>query len=226
MDDKVKEYAEHTIDYFRANFIPKGTEINYELVDDNTIKFKVPKDLYNTMTAELEKQEYDFEIIPQERKMELKFPRHNGKKLLKTKPFEFNVFFVDSAALKTVENIKDKAELNIKNWSDFFETIDPEYRNLFKQIIDTIGIATHKNEYNKIISKKTYWIDYQNGLFEKKEKFVKDEWVISYQPVTSNLFQVFRMFFKFFDEVPLNELADFKLFKDIVSKTKYKNHLS
>ena len=226
MDDKIKEYAENTIDYFRANFIPKGTEINYELVDENTIKFKVPKDLYNDMTADLEKREFDFEIIPQERKMELKFPRYNGKKLLKTKPFEFNIFFVDKAALKTVESIKDKAELNIKNWSEFFETIDPEYRNLFKQIIDTISIATHKNEYNKIISKKTYWIDYQNGLFEKKEKFVKDEWIITYQPVTSNLFQVFRMFFKFFDEVPLNELADFQMFKDIVSKTKYKNHLS
>lgn len=226
MDDKIKEYAENTIDYFRANFIPKGTEINYELIDENTIKFKVPKELFNDMTADLEKKDFDFEIIPQERKMELKFPRYNGKKLLKTKPFEFNIFFVDKAALKTVESIKDKTELNIKNWSEFFETIDPEYRNLFKQIIDTISIATHKNEYNKIISKKTYWIDYQNGLFEKKEKFVKDEWVITYQPVTSNLFQVFRMFFKFFDEVPLNELADFQMFKDIVSKTKYKNHLS
>lgn len=225
MDDKIKEYAENTISYFRSNFIPQGIEINYELVDETTIKFKVPKDLYNNMTSELEQNKYDFEIIPQERKMELKFPRHNGTKLLKTKPFNFNVFFVDPAALKTAETIEDKAELNIKNWSEFFETIDPEYRNLFKQIVDTIGIATHKNEHNKIISKKTYWIDFQNGLFEKKEKFIKDEWVISYQPVTSNLFQVFRMFFKFFDEVPLNALADFVMFKEIVSKTKYKNHL-
>lgn len=226
IDAKVKEYAENTIGYFREQYIGKGIEINYELLDENTIKFKIPKDLYNDMTADLEKNKFDFEIIPQERKMELKFPRFNGKKLLKTKPFDFIVFFVDKAALKTVESIQDKAELNIKNWSEFFESIDPEYRNLFKQIVDTIGIATHKNEFNKIISKKTYWIDYHNGLFEKKEKFVNDEWVISYQPVTSNLYQVFRMFFKFFEEVPLNELADFNLFKEIVSKTKYKNFIS
>ena len=225
MEDKLKEYAQNSIDYFRAHFIAKGTEINYQILEDDSVKFKVPKDLYNDMTASLEKEDFDFEIIPQERKMELNFPRYNGKKLLKTKPFKFYVYFVDSAALKTVESIKDKSELNIKTWAEFFETIDPEYRNTFKQIIDTISIATHKNEYNKVISKKTYWIDYQNGLFEKKEKFVNGEWNITYQPVTTNLFQVFRMFFKFFDEIPLNELADYTFFKEIVSKTKYKNYL-
>ena len=225
MEDKLKEYAQNSIDYFRAQFIPKGTEINYQILEDDSVKFKVPKDLYNEMTSTLEKEKFDFEIIPQERKMELNFPRYNGKKLLKTKPFKFYVYFVDSAALKTVESIKDKSELNIKTWAEFFETIDPEYRNSFKQIIDTIGIATHKNEFNKVISKKTYWIDYQNGLFEKKEKFVNGEWRITYQPVTTNLFQVFRMFFKFFDEIPLNELADYDFFKEIVSKTKYKNYL-
>lgn len=225
MENKLKEYAQKSIDYFRAQFIPHGVEINYQILEDDSVKFKVPKTLYNEMTASLEKENFDFEIIPQERKMELNFPRYNGKKLLKTKPFSFNVFFVDSAALKTVETIKDKSELNIKNWAEFFETIDPEYRNTIKQIVDTISIATHKNEYNKIISKKTYWLDYQNGLFEKKEKFMNGEWHITYQPVTTNLFQVFRMFFKFFDELPLNELADYNFFKEIVSKTKYKNYL-
>lgn len=221
----VKEYAENTITYFRTNYIPEGTEINYQLIDDETIKFKIPKDHYNHMTAELEKDDFDFEVIPQDRKMELKFPQHNGKRLLKTKHFNFEVFFVDEAALKTVESIKDKTELNIKNWGDFFEQIEPEYRNLFIQIINGIPIATHKNEYNKVISKKFYWLDPQNGLFEKKEKLVNEEWRITYQPVTTNLYQVFRMFFKYFEDTELNELADFNLFKEIVSQTKYKTYL-
>ncbi len=194
---EIKEYAENTISYFREHFIPAKTEINYELTDDKTIKLKIPKDLFNDISASLEKDDHDFEVIPSERKIELKFPRHNGTRLLKTVPFYMNIYFVDVAALKTVENIENKAELNIKTWSDFFEIIDPEYRNLFKQIIDGITIAIHKNEYNKVISKKFYWIDYRDGLFEKKEKFVNGEWRITYQPVTSNLYQVFRMFFKF-----------------------------
>jgi len=223
---ETKDYAQHTITYFRNNYIPEKTEINYELVDDKTIKLKLPKDIFNEVSAELEKDNIDFEVIPSERKIEMKFSRHNGKKLLKTVPFLFTIFFVDKAALKTLENIENKAELNIKNWAEFFETIDPEYRNMFKKIIDGISIAVHKNEYNKVISKKAYHIDYNDGLFEKKEKFVNGEWRISYQPVTSNLYQVFRMFFKFFDEVQLTELADFNKFKDIVSKTKYKTYLS
>lgn len=222
---EIKEYAINSINDYRAKFIPKEAEINYEMADDKTIKLKVPKDLFNEISANMEKENQDFEVIPSERKIELKYPRHNGKKLLKTKPFKMNIYFVDNAALKTVENIKNKEELNIKNWSEFFETIDPEYRNLFKKIIDNITIAVHKNEYNKIISKKTYWLDYKDGLFEKKEKFVNDEWRITYQPVTSNLYQVFRMFFKFFDEVPMNDLADFNKFKEIVNNTKYKTFL-
>jgi hypothetical protein len=221
----IKEYAENTITYFRKNYIPEGVEINYKLIDDSTIKFKIPKDHYNFMTAELEKDDFDFEINPADRKMELKFPQHNGQRLLKTKHFDFDVYFVDEAALKTVESITDKAELNIKNWSDFFEQIDPEYRNLFINIVNGIPIATHKNEYNKVISKKAYWLDPQNGLFEKKEKLVNEEWRITYQPVTTNLYQVFRMFFKYFEDAPLNELADFNLFKEIVGNTKYKTYL-
>jgi len=223
---EIKKYAEFTIEYFRNEFIPAKTEINYSLVDDKTLKLKIPKELFNDISANLEKQDHDFEVIPSERKIELNFPRHNGKRLLKTVPFRMNIYFVDAAALKTAENIENKAELNIKNWADFFETIDPEYRNLFKQIIDGISIAIHKNEYNKIISKKTYWLDFRDGLFEKKEKFVNDEWIITYQPVTSNLYQVFRMFFKFFDEVSMEELADFNKFKEIVSKTKYKTYIN
>lgn len=225
MDEKIKEVAEYTITYFRNNFIPKGTEINYELVDENNIKFKIPKDLYNEMTAKLKDDNFDFSISPQDRKMELTFPHFNGKKLLKTKHFNFTVFFVDPAALKTVESIKNNEEKNIKDWSDFFESIEPEYRNLFKKIIDGIPIAVHKNEYNKIIAKKAYWLDYKDGLFEKKEKFVNDEWIITYGPVTQNLIQVFRMFFKYFENVTLDVLADFSLFKEIVSQTKYKTYL-
>lgn len=225
MEGKIQTYAENTITYFRKNYIPKGVEINYELLNDTTIKFKIPKDHYNHITAELEKDDFDFEVNPQDRKMELKFPQHNGKRLLKTKLFDFAVYFVDIAALKTVESIKDKSELNIKNWADFFEQIDPEYRNLFKQIVDGIPIATHKNEYNKVISKKAYWLDPQNGLFEKKEKLLNEEWRITYQSVTTNIYQVFRMFFKFFEDTPLNELADFDLFKKIVLNTKYKTYL-
>jgi len=222
---EIKEYAEFTIELFRKNYIPKGVEINYKLVDDKTIKLKIPKNLFNDISASLEKDSLDFEVIPSERKIEMKYNMSNGKRQLKTRHFMFNIFFVDDAALKTVESIKDKTELNIKNWSEFFESIDPEYRNLFKQIVDGISIAIHKNEYNKVISKKTYYIDYNDGLFEKKEKFINDEWRITYQPVTSNLYQVFRMFFKFFDEVPLSELADFNKFKEIVSKTKFKTYI-
>lgn len=225
IDEKVKEYAENTIVYFRKNYIPAETEINYQLLDDNTIKFKIPKDTYNFMTAELKNDNFDFEVIPQDRKMELKFPQHNGQKLLKTKYFDFQIYFVDVAALKTVESITDKAELNIKTWSDFFEQIDPEYRNLFIKIINGIPIATHKNEYNKVISKKAYWLDPKDGLFEKKEKLVNEEWRITYQIVTTNLYQVFRMFFKYFEDTPLHDLADFNKFKEIVSQSKYKTYL-
>jgi hypothetical protein len=103
--------------------------------------------------------------------------------------------------------------------------IDPEYRNLFIHIINGIPIATHKNEYNKIIAKKFYWLDPKDGLFEKKEKLVNDEWKVTYQLVTTNLHQIFRMFFKFFDEIPLNELADFNKFKEIIMNTKYKTYI-
>lgn len=220
-----KEYAEHTINYFRKNYVSDGLEINYQLINDDTIKFKIPKDEYNAITQKLKEDDFDFEVIPSDRKMELEFPMHNGKKLLKTKNFHFDVFFVETAALKNVENIQSKADLNIKNWSDFFDMIDPEYRNLLIHIINGIPIATHKNEYNKVIAKKIYWLDPKDGLFEKKEKLINEEWKVTYQLVTSNLHQVFRMFFKFFEEVPLNELADFEKFKSIVSNTKYKTYL-
>jgi len=222
MDEKIKQNIEHTINYFRKNYVGVEIEINYQMIDSDTIKFKIPKDEYNKITQKLKLDDIAFVVNPQDRKMELVHPQHNGSKLLKTKSFNFEIYFVDPAALKNVENIKNKEELHIKNWSEFFETIDPEYRNIFIKIINGIPIATHKNEYNKIISKKAYWLDPKSGLFEKKEKFQNDEWVITYQPITSNLFQVFRMFFKYFEEDTMNELADYEKFKTIVSNSKYK----
>jgi len=221
----IKAYAKHTITYFRKHYISSGLEINYQLIDDENIKFKIPKEEYNDLTQQLENDDINFEVIPSDRKMELVFPRHNGKKLLKTKTFNIDIYFVEKAALKTLENIENAQELNIKNWSDFFESIDPEYRNLITRIVNGIHIASLRNEHNKVISKKTYYIDPIKGLMERKEKFVNDEWRITYKYVTSNLFQMFRMFFRFFDEIPLNELADFNRFKKIIENTKYKTHL-
>lgn len=225
MSVEIKEYAEHTINYFRKNYVTDGVEINYQLIGEDKLKFKIPKQEYNSLTQKLKTDDIDFEVIPSDRKMELEFPQHNGKKLLKTKNFKMDIYFVEMAALKNVENIQNAKDLNIKNWSDFFDTIDPEYRNLLIHIVNGIPIATHKNEYNKVISKKVYWIDPKDGLFEKKEKLVNEEWKVTYQLITNNLYQVFRMFFKYFDEPTLVELANFNLFKDIVSKTKYKTYL-
>lgn len=225
MSVEVKEYAEHTINYFRKNYVTDGVEINYQLIGDDKLKFKIPKTEYNSLTQKLKNDDIDFEVIPSDRKMELQFPQHNGKKLLKTKHFNMDIYFVEAAALKNVENIQNAKDLNIKNWSDFFDTIDPEYRNLLIHIVNGIPLATHKNEFNKVISKKVYWIDPKDGLFEKKEKLVNEEWKVTYQLITNNLYQVFRMFFKYFDEPTLAELADFNLFKEIVSKTKYKTYL-
>ena len=222
---EAKEYAEHTINYFRKNYVTDGLEINYQLFGDDKLKFKIPKDEYNTLTQKLKNDDIDFEVIPSDRKMELDFPQHNGKKLLKTKFFKMEIYFVEQAALKTVENIKNAQELNIKTWSDFFNTIEPEYRNLLIKIINGIPIATHKNEYNQVISKKFYWIDPKDGLFEKKEKLINEEWNVTYRYITNNLYQVFRMFFKYFDEPSLSELANFDTFKTIVSGTKYKTYL-
>jgi hypothetical protein len=59
----------------------------------------------------------------------------------------------------------------------------------------------------KVIAKKIYWLDPKDGLMEKKEKLVNDEWKVTYQHVTSNVHQVFKMFFKYFEETPLNDLA-------------------
>lgn len=219
------EYVEHTINYFRKNYINVGVEINYQLVSADRLKFKIPKNEYNDLTQKLKHDAVDFEVIPSDRKMELEFPQHNGKKLLKTKFFKMDIYFVEDAALKNVENIKNDTDRNIKNWTDFFESIEPEYRNLMIHIINGIPIATHKNEYNKVISKKVYWIDPKDGLFEKKEKLVNEEWKVTYQLITNNLYQVFRMFFKYFDEVPLNDLANFDKFKEIISNTKYKIYL-
>jgi hypothetical protein len=226
MQPEISECVLHTINYFRKNYITQGIEINYQMIDDQTIKFKIPKSEYNNITQKLKNDNIDFQVIPTDRKMELLFPQHSGKKLLKTKFLTFNIYFVEFAALKNVENIKNSKEMDIKNWSDFFDTIDPEYRNLLLHIINGIPIATHKNEYNKVVSKKIYWIDPKDGLFEKKEKFVNDEWVISYHLITNNLYHVFRMFFKYFDEPELKELVDFEKFKNIISNTKYKIHLS
>jgi len=225
MSVDIKKYAEHTINYFRKNYVTKGLEINYQLIGEELLKFKIPKDEYNSITQKLKDDDIDFEVIPSDRKMELDFPQHNGKRLLKTKFFKMDVYFVETAALKTVESITNAKDLNIKNWSDFFEMIDPEYRNLLIHIVNGIPIAVHKNEYNKIISKKVYWIDPKDGLSEKKEKLVNDEWKVTYQHVTNNLHQLFKMFFKHFEETDFNELADFNRFKEIVSKTKYKTYL-
>lgn len=216
---------EHTINYFRHNYVSDGLEINYQLVGEDKIKFKIPKDEYNFLTQKLKEDNIKFEVIPSDRKMELEFNQHNGSKLLKTKMFKFDIFFVEFAALKNVENIENAKELNIKNWSDFFDMIDPEYRNLLIHIINGVPIATHKNEYNKVISRKIYWVDPKDGLFEKKEKLINDEWKVTYQLITNNIHQIFKMFFKHFDEIPLNELANFDLFKTIVEQTKYKSYL-
>jgi hypothetical protein len=225
MSTEVKEYAEHTINYFRKHYVTDGLEINYQLIGDDKLKFKIPKDEYNTLTQKLKVDNIDFEVIPSDRKMELDFPQHNGKKLLKTKFFKIEIYFVEQAALKTVENIKNARDLNIKTWSEFFDSIDPEYRNLLIKIVNGIPIATHKNEYNQVISKKFYWIDTKDGLYEKKEKLVNEEWKVTYQFISNNVYQIFRMFFKFFEEPSLGELANFDKFKEIVSNTKYKSHL-
>lgn len=223
LDEKLASVGTETIGYFRSKFIPRETEILYEVIDEETIKMKVPKDLYNSMTASLKSENQDFSINPQERKMELRYPYYKNKKLLKTKHFNFNIFFVDPAALKPRESLEDIKNLNIKDWADFFETIDPEYRNIFKKIVDGVSIAVHKNEYNKVISKKTYFLNLKDGLYEKKEKLIGEEWVISYQPVTQNVNQLFRMFFKYFEQATINELADFDKFKEIVSASKFRN---
>lgn len=225
MSAEVKDYAEHTINYFRKQYVTDGVEINYQLIGEDKLKFKIPKNEYNSLTQKLKNDEIDFEVIPSDRKMELEFPQHNGKKLLKTKHFKMDIYFVELAALKNVENIENAKDLNIKNWSDFFDTIDPEYRNLLIHIVNGIPLATHKNEFNKVISKKVYWIDPKDGLFEKKEKLVNDEWKVTYQLITNNVYQVFRMFFKYFEEPTLEELANFNLFKEIVGNTKYKTYL-
>ncbi len=216
---------EHTINYFRKNYITSGVEINYQLIDNKKLKFKIPKEEYNNITQKLKIDNFDFEVVPSDRKMILIFPIHNGTQLSTLEFLTFDIYFVEHAALKNVENIKNKDDLNIKNWSDFFEIIDPEYRNLIIHIVTGLPIATHKNEYNKVIAKKAYWLDPKDGLFEKKEKLVNDEWKVTYQLVTTNIHQVFRMFFKYFDEPSLNELADFNKFKEIVEKTKYKTYL-
>ena len=199
-------------------------EINYQLVGSEKLKFKIPKNEYGLITQKLKADNIDFEVIPSDRKMELEFQQYDGFQLL-TKTFKMDIYFVEYAALKNVENIHNSTDLNIKNWSDFFDLIDPEYRNLLLHIINGVPIATHKNEYNKVISKKVYWIDPKDGLFEKKEKLVNDEWKVTYQLVTNNLHQIFKMFFKYFDEIPFNELADFEKFKEIVANTKYKTYL-
>jgi len=224
MTEKNKN-VEHTISYFRKNYISEGLEINYQLIDENKLKFKIPKDEYNLITQKLKNDNIKFEVIPSDRKMILEFNQHNGTRLLSSKTFKMDIYFVELAALKNVENIENSKDINIKNWSSFFETVDPEYRNLLIHIVNGIPIATHKNEYNKIISKKVYWIDPKDGLFEKKEKLVNDEWKVTYQLLTNNIHQIFKMFFKYFDEIPLNELVDFDKFKDIVGNTKYKNYL-
>jgi hypothetical protein len=216
--------VEHTINYFRKNYISDGLEINYQLVGSEKLKFKIPKNEYGLITQKLKADNIDFEVIPSDRKMELEFQQYDGFQLL-TKTFKMDIYFVEYAALKNVENIHNSTDLNIKNWSDFFDLIDPEYRNLLLHIINGVPIATHKNEYNKVISKKVYWIDPKDGLFEKKEKLVNDEWKVTYQLVTNNLHQIFKMFFKYFDEIPFNELADFEKFKEIVANTKYKTYL-
>ena len=196
IDEKIKKNVEHTINYFRKHYISDGLEINYQLINNEKLKFKIPKDEYNSLTQKLKDDNIDFEVIPSDRKMELEFHQHNGKKLLKTKIFKMDIFFVEQAALKNVENIVNAKDLNIKTWSDFFEIIDPEYRNLLIHIINGVPIAVHKNEYNKVISKKMYWIDPKDGLFEKKEKLINEEWKVTYKPITSNLRHVFKMFFK------------------------------
>ena len=93
-DIKIQEYASNTINYFRKNYISDGLEINYQLLEGNKIKFKIPKDEYNKITQKLKEDKFDFEVIPSDRKMELEFPQHNGSRLLKSKFFHFDVYFV------------------------------------------------------------------------------------------------------------------------------------
>jgi len=220
---QANNYVMETIGQFRKNIIKSKDEIVYEFKEDEyQIIMKIDKKHYNQITTELKKADIDFEVIPAEKKLEIKYPRYNGKKFLKTKPFKIVVYFVDIE--KMLEKKKNK-DSKVSSWSEFFEVIEPEYKNLFKKIVDNITIAVFKDEYNNIISKKTYYLDFNDGLFERKEKLINGEWVIMYQPVTSNLTQVFRMFFKFFEQVPIDELTSFEKFKEIVSKTKYKNYI-
>ena len=50
MSVEVKEYAEHTINYFRKNYVTDGVEINYQLIGEDKLKFKIPKTEYNSLT--------------------------------------------------------------------------------------------------------------------------------------------------------------------------------
>jgi len=224
MNEKDKEYLINSFEYFKQQFLTDVEHYDYKS-NDKGMRFKLPKSLFDRLSNKLKEDSYKFEVIPAEKKMIVHFPRHNGKKLLKTKPFEFLIYFVEDNALKPEEKIQKTTDKNIKDWVSFFEMVEPEYKNTMKKIIDKIVIAEHKNEYNKVISKKTYFLDFNEGLFERKEKLVNDEWVVSYQPVTKDLYNVFRIIFKFFEKIPLNELASIEKFKEILSKTKYRKHV-
>jgi hypothetical protein len=220
----IKYYFEKTINYIRKKYDLIDIDVVTKL-ENNTIKMKVPKSKFNELVKKFENDNVEFEVIPSEKKITMMQPRYNGKNLLKTQPFDVEIFFVEDKSLKKMEELKEKKDIDIKTWDDFFEVIEPEYKNLLKRIIDNITIAIFKNEYNKVISKKNYYLDFKNGMFERKEKLVNDEWKITYQPVTKDIYQVFRMFFKVFDKIPLNELADYDNFKKIVSNTKFKRYL-
>ena len=118
-DIKIQEYASNTINYFRKNYISDGLEINYQLLEGNKIKFKIPKDEYNKITQKLKEDKFDFEVIPSDRKMELEFPQHNGSRLLKSKFFHFFFYvifiYISLFFLCYITSMSSTSKINVEN---------------------------------------------------------------------------------------------------------------
>ena len=217
----INDYLLNTIKYIKVNILnDKDDDFEYKFNENEKyVNIKLNKKYFNKFVEFLKEKNIEFNVFPTERKVSIKFPFHNGKRLLKTKFFNMDVYFMDDKYF-----IKDKNNV-VKSWIDFFEAIDPEYLNLMERIVDNIELSVFRNEKGMVISKKTFYLDPKNGLYEKKEKLINGEWKITYQPVTSDVFKLFRLIFKFYDKVEIEKLLDFEFFKEIVSKTKYYKYL-
>lgn len=231
---KTKDYTSITFNQF-VKFLKTNitefdlSDLNYKSKDEKTIKIILDSSLYNEIADLFKKENMDFSIIPSEAKIELKYNRYNGERFLKTKPYIYEIYFKSKKKElnKQEQRKQENKNTNIKDWDSFFNYIDPEYKNLLKTIIDKISISIQKNEYNQVISKKTYFLDFNNGLFERKEKLVNpetSEWRITHSPVTKDINYIFKVFFKQ-SEVDLNELKDYDKFLDILSNTKYQKYV-